>query len=212
MKLIAFSLSVMIAATSMATAGVPASKRLTPKRVVELTAPSDSEPQTSYKVSISSLSYSFPFETKRNVPATCTAIVNGEGTLEYWRELRFPIDFEPPKAEAGAEIVPTTPSNFETANIGWTIHLTAKPMGKLISLYGVADYVNFKFVRGGYGPLSGPIYADDGKVITPNKLDQPVFQTTTTRFHIFAVPGEAYEVTLYRGEKAEKHTVTITPQ
>jgi hypothetical protein len=27
---------------------------------------------------------------------------------------------------------------------------------------------------------------------------------------VFAVPGEAYEVTLYRGEKAEKHTVKVS--
>jgi hypothetical protein len=47
-------------------------------------------------------------------------------------------------------------------------------------------------------------------VLTPNKLDQPKFQTTTTRFHIFAVPGESYEVTLYRGSKEEKHSITVT--
>ena len=65
---------------------------------------------------------------------------------------------------------------------------------------------------GGYGAIAGPIYTEQGDVITPNKLDQPKLQTTTTRFNIFAMPGESYEVTLYRGAKSEKHIVTVKPE
>jgi len=54
--------------------------------------------------------------------------------------------------------------------------------------------------------------SEQGEVITPNKLEQPKSLTTTTRFHLFAVPGETYDVTLYRGGKAEKHTVTVTAE
>jgi hypothetical protein len=64
-------------------------------------------------------------------------------------------------------------------------------------------------IKGGYGALAGPIVADDGVVITPNKLELPRSQTTTTRFHLFAVPGETYEITLYRGTKPETHTVKV---
>ena len=64
-------------------------------------------------------------------------------------------------------------------------------------------------VNGGYGEISGPLYAPDGKTSISNKLDQPRIQTTTTRFHLFALPGKSYEVTLYRGDKREKHLVTV---
>ena len=53
---------------------------------------------------------------------------------------------------------------------------------------------------------------EQGGLLTPNKLDQPKLQTTTTRFNLFAVPGESYEVTFYRGDKSEKHTVTVSTE
>jgi hypothetical protein len=53
-------------------------------------------------------------------------------------------------------------------------------------------------------------FGEVGEVLSVNKLDQPKFQTTTTRFHIFAVPGESYDVTFYRGSKKEKHRITVT--
>jgi len=39
-----------------------------------------------------------------------------------------------------------------------------------------------------------------------------VFQTTTTRFHIFAVPGETYDVVLHHGGKSSKHRVTVAAE
>ena len=109
-------------------------------------------------------------------------------------------------------MVPTTPREFETLNVGWTITFTTKARGGLIDLYGVADFVEAELVKGGYGALSGPITTDAGVLISPNKLEQPRSHTTTTRFHIFAVPGESHEVTLYRGNKEEKHIVTVTAE
>jgi hypothetical protein len=137
-----------------------------------------------------------------------------EALLECIRECRFPSQFTPPKAvpDETFGIVPMTPTDFETVNTGWTIRLKAKPEGRLVQLYGIADYTEAELLPGGYGPLSEPIYSKKGELISPNVLTQPKFETTTTRFCIFAVPGEPYEVTLYRGAKAEKHTVTVTAE
>jgi hypothetical protein len=135
-----------------------------------------------------------------------------EGKIESIRELIYPTKFDPPQTAAnGAPIVtPTSPTAFETVNTGWTVRLSAKPHGKLIAVSAVADHVEGEMVPGGYGAIAGPVYNDQGEVLTPNKVDQPRLQTTSTRFHIFALPGEPYEVTLFRGAKTEKHIVTVT--
>ncbi len=148
------------------------------------------------------------------MPLTTKVIPDKEALLECIREFRFPNQFTPPKAilDKAPQIVPLTPTKFETVNTGWTIHLNAKPEGKLVQLYGIADYTEAQLVPGGYGPLTGPIYDEKGECISVNVLNQPKFETTTTRFCIFAVPGEKYEVTLYRGAKAEKHAVTVTAE
>jgi hypothetical protein len=135
-----------------------------------------------------------------------------EGVIEVIREFRFPVAFEPPDAArdgSSEAVTPLTPTAFETVNTGWTIRVKARPQGKLVALYGVADYVEPELIAGGYGPLSGPIYSEDGSVISPNMLQQPKFETTSTRFHIFAVPGESYEVALYRGAEPEKYRISV---
>lgn len=134
-------------------------------------------------------------------------------TIELIRELRFPSAFESAKADpqnAGNAVTPTTPTEFETINTGWSIKFTARQQGKLLAVTGVADYTEAELLPGGYGQAAQPIYSSDGKLLTPNKLMQPKVQTTTSRFCLLAVPGEPCEVTLFRGQKAEKHTVTIT--
>lgn len=177
-------------------------KRLTAQRIAELTAPADALHAQTYHISISRLG-------NATLPAA-----KPEGLIESIREFRFPTAFDAPQANSqGASVAtPTTPTAFETIHTGWTVRVTAKPQGKLVAVYGVADYIEAQMVPGGYGAIAGPIYAQDGKILTPNKLDQPRIQTTTTRFHIFAIPGEPYEVTFYHGNKAEKHMVTVTAE
>ncbi len=194
--LCAAAAAVAIAATSKTP------KRLTPQRLFELTAPGEASLAQSYRVEISSLGVAV-------LPAG-----EPKGQIESGRDLIFPTAFDPPQAAAnGAPVLtPTTPTEFETLTTGWTIRLSAKPQGKLITVYGVADYVQAELVPGGYGAIAGPIYDEQGGVITPNKLDQPRLQTTTTRFNVFAVPGESYEVLLYRGNKAEKHLLKVTAE
>jgi hypothetical protein len=94
-----------------------------------------------------------------------------------------------------------TPRAFETTNAGWTIHLTARPAGKLIALSGTAEYVEVQMMNGGYGAVAGPIYHNKGELLSPNVVHQPKSTTTSTCFHIFALPGEPYEVTLSAGSK-----------
>jgi hypothetical protein len=79
-----------------------------------------------------------------------------------------------------------------------------------VGLCGVADYVEVELIDGGYGPLSGPVHSEDGQLITPNKLEQLLAQTTTTRFHLFSIPGESYEIALYRGKVKETRTITVS--
>ena len=212
---------VCLAVASIAIAAPQKTKRLTPQSIAELTAPSDAAKPKTYKVEVSGLEHprsifrqpSSPPPAKEGPVSVNLPADKPQAVLECIREFRFPIEFDPPQAANGAPVItPTTPAAFETVNTGWTIRLSAKPHGKLVAVYAVADYVEVEMIPGGYGAIAGPIYTEQGDVISPNKLDQPKFQTTTTRFHIFALPGEPYEVTLYRGAKAEKHTITVTTE
>jgi len=210
--------SLFLAGVALATATVTVAAiskpgtALTPRRVAEINALSAEPRLAQVNVAISGISKIRMATDKSKV------------TMEMIREFRYPTEFAPPevskealkpkaKPEDGGvfPVTPTTPRAFETLNTGWTITLTAGAVGSMVELYGSADFVEADLVNAGYGALSGPIYSDDGILITPNKLQMPKSSTTTTRFHLFAVPGESYEVTLYRGNKAEKHTVTVRP-
>jgi hypothetical protein len=197
-------LIISLAAVAITAAAITKSAKavLTPERIRGLTAPTDAPMPKGYKVTISGL-------------GSCTLQAGAplaQGALEAIREFRFPIRFEPPKSDGEDKVSPTTPSAFETVNTGWTVHLSATPHGRLVGIAGVADYVTAQLRPGGYGPVAGPIHTNDGELLSPNKLDQPKVQTTSTHFHIFAVPGESYEVTFYRGDASEKHTVTVTAE
>jgi hypothetical protein len=197
-------LIISLAAVAITAAAItkPAKTLLTPDRIRELTAPADGAAPKGYKVTISGLgSCSLPAGDPQH-----------QGVLENIREFRYPTQFEPPKSGDGESVAPTTPSAFETINTGWTIHLNATSRGRLVGIAGVADYVAVQERPGGYGPVAGPIYTHGGELLTPNKLEQPEVQTTSTHFHIFAVPGDSYEVTFYRGGASEKHTVTVAAE
>jgi hypothetical protein len=198
--LLRVSLAVLaVAGLSFAAASKP-QPRLTPARIVELSTAASRPVPNQYEVKISDLG---------------AAVIRTNGNkvaLEKIHEFRFPTEFTPPQASLKDQsiIVPTTPSAFETINSGWTVTLTAKAHGPLVELCGTAEYTEVEMINGGYGPLSGPIHTEEGKLITPNRLDQPLAQTTTTRFHLFAVPGESYEITLYRGKTKETRTISVS--
>lgn len=196
-------LILIIAALSIA-APTKSPSRLTPQRVAELTAPAPEKAAMIYEVTIAG----FP---KAALKAEQRAVI------ETVREVIYPTEFDPPHTPQtfGASltpITPTTPTVFETLQAGWSIKLLLKPRGKVVEVIGSADFTTADHINGGYGALAGPIFSEKGEVLTPNKLDLPRTQTTTTRFHIFAVPGEPYEVTFYQGSKAEKRTITVAAQ
>jgi hypothetical protein len=203
-------LALAAAAVTVAAVTKP-TNRLTPKRIAEVNALSNATDAAHISVQLSGF------------PKIGTTTDGHRSVLESIQELRYPTEFDPPDAPKAAlagkapgggvfPITPTTPRAFETLNVGWTIALTTKARGGIVDLYGEANFVEADLVNAGYGALAGPIFSDDGILITPNRVQMPKSSTTTTRFHLFAVPGESYDVTLYRGSKAEKHTVTITAE
>lgn len=196
---------ICLAAITATVAAVPGARRfLTPQRAAELTAPSASDAprpaEEVYKVEISGLG------------STTIPSAQASGEIKATREQILPTQFDAPQAAAnGAPVVtPPPPRAFEVVNTGWTIRLTAKPAGKLIAIYGIADYAEAEMVPGGHGATAGPIRTDDAKLITANKPELPKLQTTTTRFNIFAVPGASNEVTLFRGARPEKHMIKVS--
>jgi hypothetical protein len=149
---------------------------------------------------------------KKRTTGRITFPADRPAIIEVIREFRYPVKFDPPRAaEDGSLIIaPLTPKEFETINTGWTIRLNASPSGQLIALSGKAEYVEAEMMNGGYGAVAGPIYDAKGTLLTPNVVHQPKAKSTSTCFHVFAVPGEPYEITLYRGDKAETHTIKVS--
>ena len=200
-------------------------KRITPQRIAELTAPADAPKAKTYTVEIFGLEgpgpgtggvdKNFrpapkPVLSKIDPARVTLAAENPEGGFEMTREVAFPSEFEPPHAAPGGEMLsPAAPKAFDRVKAGWTFHLSAKPAGKYVALSGTADCVEVELLNGGYGELARPIYSEKGAFISPNVFHQPKIKSTSTRFYIFAVPGEPYQVTLYRGDKEEKVTVQV---
>jgi hypothetical protein len=221
MNISTFTLLLGFAAATVAEAAAPKSKSLTPERLAVLTA--DAPKYKTCTVTIGGLTttpasaetgigFPQPQKRERTSPSSIRFKPNGRpNILELIREFRFPTDFDAAKPSAKDSLVtPTTPTFFESVNAGWTIKLSARQQGKLLAVSGVADYVEVEMLPGGYGTAAAPIYSEQGRLISPNKITQPKSQTTTSRFFLFAGPGETCEVTLFHGNKAKKHPITIT--
>jgi hypothetical protein len=217
MKLPIRTFIIVAALACLAATAAPTRKRLTPQRLADLTGPADAPQGQKFTFEISGLKpptrelkQAFP----QSGPGRYTVTAGIPAVIEMIREFRYPTEFSPPQAGADGKniVVPMTPKAFEVTNTGWTITLNAKAEGKLVALSGVADYAEAELINGGYGAVSGPIYTDKGEILSPNVVHQPKIKTTSTRFHIFAMPGEPYDVTLYRGDKAEKITFKLMPE
>ncbi len=196
-------MGIAIALVSLAATSLP-KKRLTLEQIVRLSAAPDAPAARQFKVEISALG------------STILSVDKPVGEMEMVREFPFPTEYAPPQpATPGSpvSVVPSTPTNFDRINVGWHVRLSVKPHGKLVAVAGTVDYVEAELLPSGYGEATGPIYADHADVtLTPNGINQPRSQTTTTRFQLFAVPGEAYDVVFYRGTNAEKHRIVVTAE
>ena len=127
--------------------------------------------------------------------------------IEIVREFRYPTQFDPPKipdsvgstgtsgviGQAGTTTVPvtpTTPTGFETRNTGVTLEVepVVGPDGVTIDLNLVPQVVEFEgFINYGspilapstsfLSQLTGNIVSAPSSVITPNVINQPIFNT-----------------------------------
>jgi hypothetical protein len=182
-------------------AAVPAKRqaRLTVSRLRELIAPANAPAHEQFEVEISGFG-----------KVVCAQDFTGK--IRVLKELRFPTEFDPPQPSAAPPwiVTPMTPKAFETIETGWKVDVTAARIAQMVDVAVVAEFIGAEMVNGAYGELAGPIYTEKGGVITENKLTQPRVQSTTTRLHVFALPAKPCEVTLYRKDKPEKHTLTVT--
>ncbi len=126
--------------------------------------------------------------------------------IEMMREVLYPTGFNrpdpagwvTPKPGDGNSfpVTPTTPTGFTKVDAGWTFEFTphAGRDGE-IYLKGVATQVKTALHRMGYGEWTDPIMSPDGKVmLTENKALGPVIRRTETPFHLWAMPGKAYDI------------------
>ncbi len=124
--------------------------------------------------------------------------------IEIVREFRYPTQFDPPKIPdtvgstsgmaGGATTVPvtpTTPTGFETRNTGVTLEVepVVGPDGVTIDLNLVPQVVEFEgFINYGSpilapstallgGPLMDMLFSVPQSVITPNVINQPIFNS-----------------------------------
>jgi len=138
-----------------------------------------------------------------------------QGVIEEVRKFAYPIGFEEPKTGISSTfqgkpvtlVVPMTPREFVTKDIGWSIVVTPDAgENGIVRLKGTATYTTATIGNhGAYGENSGPIYTDiknpqNGKVdhvlLTSNASPMPIFQTSVTPFFVFAKPGHSYVVKL----------------
>jgi len=177
-------------------------EHLTPQRIDELTAPADSLAKKTVVVEVSDLG---KVKLSKDL----------EGTLELIREYHYPVKFDPPQVSKNSEhqtiVIPATPNAFAQINVGWTVHLKAWQVGKVVMLSASADYVDVKPVKAGYGELAGEVKMENRDVtLTPNVMNQPLQHTTSSRFQLSALPGKTYTVLLYQGDKAVKKQVKVS--
>lgn len=155
------------------------------------------------------------FELQRG-PHVVQLAPDKPATLEFIREIRYPVDFDPAQvvdvslaAQGKGGIVPQTPRSFETTNAGWTITVEARPGPRIITLVGKAIYTTVDLIQAVHGEGAGPIMREftdkrgkkHSELISPNVGKSAVAHTTCTNFQVYATPGKVYKVPVRKGEK-----------
>ncbi len=130
--------------------------------------------------------------------------VGKNAVVELIREFRFPTSFEFPKANATTgSVTPTTPTEFEVRNTGMTIAFTPTVRGPFVVLQGKVMETVFEGFSQHPGAPFHVITTKDGTVVSPNRVQSPMFTTRETPFYAALQPGksEAFFVNTEHGPR-----------
>ncbi|WP_395751851.1 M56 family metallopeptidase [Prosthecobacter sp.] len=111
-----------------------------------------------------------------------------KATVEVAREFIYPTEFDPPKQATQKEpVIPTTPTAFEMKKVGVKMEVvpTLEEGGNLF-LEVTPEATSFE----GFMDYGAPI-THEGKVVSENKIQQPIFYTMKTTASFVMKPGQS---------------------
>ncbi|MFC5457064.1 M56 family metallopeptidase [Prosthecobacter fluviatilis] len=109
-------------------------------------------------------------------------------TVEVMREFIYPTEFDPPRpATEGKPLIPTTPTVFQMKPVGVRMDVTPTLLEDgNIALEATPEATSFE----GYLEYGKPITQGD-KVVSENKIQQPIFHTMKTTASFVMKPGQS---------------------
>ena len=114
-----------------------------------------------------------------------------QAMVDLIREFRYPSAFELPKANAKTgSVTPTAPTEFEVRNIGMTISFTPTVSGPFVILQGKVMEIVFEGFTQNPGAPFHVITVKDGTVVSPNRVQSPMFTIRETPFYAALQPGK----------------------
>ncbi len=111
-----------------------------------------------------------------------------KATVEVVREFIYPTEFDPPRQATKTEpLIPTTPTAFEMKPVGVRMEVVPTLMeGGSIDLTVTPEATSFE----GFMDYGTPI-THEGKVVSENKIQQPIFHTMKTTASFVMEPGQS---------------------
>jgi beta-lactamase regulating signal transducer with metallopeptidase domain len=111
-----------------------------------------------------------------------------KATVEVVREFIYPTEFDPPRQATKTEpLIPTTPTAFEMKPVGVRMEVVPTLMeGGNIELGVAPEVTSFE----GFMEYGSPI-THEGKVVSENKIQQPIFHTMKTTASFVVEPGQS---------------------
>lgn len=111
-----------------------------------------------------------------------------KATVEVVREFIYPTEFDPPKQATQTEpLIPTTPTAFEMKPVGVRMEVVPTLMDNgSIDLTVTPEATSFE----GFIDYGTPI-TQAGKVVSENKIQQPIFHTLKTTASFVMEPGQS---------------------
>ncbi|WP_395745741.1 M56 family metallopeptidase [Prosthecobacter sp.] len=109
-------------------------------------------------------------------------------TVEVAREFIYPTEFDPPKQATQKEpVIPTTPTAFEMKKVGVKMDVVPTLLGDgNLMLEATPEATSFE----GFMDYGAPI-THEGKVVSENKIQQPIFHTMKTSASFMMKPGQS---------------------